>query len=155
MMMSRLALLALIPFAAIGCNKPPPPTAIVETRPAPTVEEPQAPMSELVLFDQKGKVVARCELALPENAAAKSQFSGSWRLLSYSPNFPKNSTSPGGQYTGHAEGGRLSIDLNPGVTDSNVVLDGKVENGKISGEWILATVIGGTPKGTFELDPAK
>jgi hypothetical protein len=153
--MTRLLLLGLITFTAIGCSTPPAPSAKVETRPAPTVEESQAPMSELVLFDQKGKVVARCELALPENAAGKSQFSGSWRLLSYSPNFPKNSTSPGGQYTGHAEGGRLSIDLNPGVADSNVVLDGKVDNGKISGEWILATVIGGTPKGTFELDRVK
>lgn len=45
---------------------------------------------------------------------------------------------------------KISIDLNPGWRDNNVILLGSVGEDKISGTWSWVTIAGPTSTGTFE-----
>ncbi|MDB5173604.1 MAG: hypothetical protein JWN51_2377 [Phycisphaerales bacterium] len=46
----------------------------------------------------------------------------------------------------------MSIDLNPGVADNNVILKGNIQERKFSGSWMHASVAGAKPMGAFQLD---
>lgn len=55
-----------------------------------------------------------------------------------------------GTLAGVLTGSTLSVDLNPGWRDNNVILVGSVEGGKIAGTWSWVTFAGPTSNGTFE-----
>ena len=48
------------------------------------------------------------------------------------------------------QGTSISMNLNPGWADNNVVLSGTVEKDRISGKWTWITFVGPTAEGTFE-----
>lgn len=45
---------------------------------------------------------------------------------------------------------RITIDLNPGWRDNNVILHGSIQNDRISGTWLWVTFAGPTSTGSFE-----
>jgi hypothetical protein len=67
--------------------------------------------------------------------------------------FPSGSTTSG-KYSADVHDQRISIDLNPGWADNNVVLSGSVSNGSLSGKWYRATFSGGKEMGTFTVTTA-
>jgi hypothetical protein len=145
----RLAFLSVITVCLAGCCKDMPqdnPKAVEVVR-LPDSREG----GNLTFYDDSGNPVATARLSLPPDAVRMKDFSGVWRLLTSTPPFPKDSPLSGA-YAGHGQNGRVSIDLNPGVADNNVILDGSIRDGKFSGQWVRATVAGGKPMGTFQLD---
>lgn len=74
---------------------------------------------------------------------------GEWALQNIGPAsniWPQIGT---GLLTGRVDGRSISIDLNPGWADNNVVLDGKLVDGRIEGQWTWITFAGPTTRGTF------
>lgn len=55
-----------------------------------------------------------------------------------------------GTLAGELTGSKLSIDLNPGWRDNNVILIGSAQGEKIVGTWSWITFAGPTSNGTFE-----
>lgn len=55
-----------------------------------------------------------------------------------------------GKLAGRLEGPSISVDLNPGWADNNVILAGTVGTDKISGTWTWVTFVGPTSSGSFE-----
>jgi hypothetical protein len=144
----RLTFLAAITICIAGCCTGPPPDN-------PKVEDVHPPDSReagnLTFYDDAGNSVATARLSLPHDAGQVKDFTGTWRLLSSAPRFPKDSTSSG-RYAGHGQDSRVSIDLNPGVADNNVILKGNIQERKFSGSWMRASVAGAKPMGAFQLD---
>ena len=107
--------------------------------------------SELVIRDAAGNVVATADLRLPDQLPAAGQdFEGRWQLKSSTGSFPADSTA-NGKYSGIVHEQGVSIDLNPGVSDNNVVLSGSAINGSLSGNWHHATFVGSKPMGSFTI----
>jgi hypothetical protein len=55
-----------------------------------------------------------------------------------------------GTLVGKLDGLSISVNLNPGWADNNVILAGSVEADKISGTWTWVSFIGPTSSGKFE-----
>ncbi|MEK6756645.1 MAG: hypothetical protein AABZ02_10890, partial [Bacteroidota bacterium] len=55
-----------------------------------------------------------------------------------------------GLLTGMVDGRDVSINLNPGWVDNNVVLQGTFENDRLRGRWSWITFAGPTSEGTFD-----
>ncbi|HCA80187.1 MAG TPA: hypothetical protein DEP53_10675 [Bacteroidetes bacterium] len=55
-----------------------------------------------------------------------------------------------GTLAGELTGARLSLNLNPGWADNNVILIGSIEGEKIVGTWTWVTFAGPRTHGTFE-----
>jgi len=50
---------------------------------------------------------------------------------------------------GRVDGRSVTINLNPGWVDNNVILAGTVVDGRIEGQWTWITFAGPTTTGTF------
>jgi len=94
--------------------------------------------------------VATAILVLPELGVEDQEFTGTWEMVSTSPEFPKQSVTPG-SYKGAIQKGTISIDLNPGWADNNVVFWGEIKGELLTGQWFHATFAGGAPMGKFIL----
>ena len=103
----------------------------------------------LIFRDRAGNIVATGTLSLPNPLPAVGQsFDGRWELRWSTNSFPADSTKSG-KYSGEVQETGVSIDLNPGVADSNVLLNGSVINGSLSGRWSHSTIAGGEDLGAF------
>jgi hypothetical protein len=60
-----------------------------------------------------------------------------------------------GTLRGRVEGSTISLNLNPGWVDNNVILAGTIESEKISGTWTWVTFSGPTSSGRFEATKSK
>jgi hypothetical protein len=75
---------------------------------------------------------------------------GSWVLNGISSTDRVGPQIGAGTLAGRIEGSKLSINLNPGWADNNVILAGSVEGEKIAGTWSWVTFAGPASSGTFE-----
>lgn len=78
------------------------------------------------------------------------QVTGTWALEGVS---DVNRVGPqlgAGTLTGRLEGSSISLNLNPGWADNNVILLGTVGSDRISGTWTWVTFAGPTTSGNFE-----
>jgi hypothetical protein len=153
--MRSLLVLAVVALAAVACDRgtPGPHRDSVPVPPVagPVASPATAPAGNLVFLDNAGSVVATADLQLPRPLPpAGRRFHGTWRLLSFKKGFPSASTRPGA-YSGDVSEEGVSIDLNPGTADSNVVLGGDFKDGSMTGTWYHATFAGGKSLGTFSL----
>jgi hypothetical protein len=131
--MRKLTLIVLMLLA--GCTT---------TKPATTGGD------KLVIRDASGAVIASGELELPKSIPAAGQtFEGKWRLTSSTDAFPAGATKSGMYRGSVSEGGGISIDLNPGAADNNVILSGKREEGGLKGQWYHSTFVGRRGMGSF------
>lgn len=55
-----------------------------------------------------------------------------------------------GRCEGSIDGKKVTIDLAPAVDDGGLVLEGQVDEGRITGEWMFDTFAGSKPLGKFE-----
>jgi hypothetical protein len=109
------------------------------------------PATHLVIRDQSGAVIATGELHLPKTLPANGQvFDGQWRLISSTDAFPAGATK-GGTYRGSVSDGNISIDLNAGTADNNVILTSAKADAGQKGQWYHSTFVGRRAMGSFSL----
>jgi hypothetical protein len=48
------------------------------------------------------------------------------------------------------DGEKITIDLAPSLDDGGLILEGKLNHGRISGSWMFKSFAGSTPQGKFE-----
>lgn len=118
----------------------------------PSASQPStAPPANLTFRDAAGGVAATANIQLPETFPAVGQtFKGTWQLISSTRAFPSASTR-NGAYEGNVYDEWIAIDLNPGVSDSNVVFHWAPAFKPMSGPWYHATFTGGKRMGTFTI----
>ena len=139
-MRNALPIFALL-VGVLGCDGPGEATG-------PTT----GPTGNVVFRDTAGNEVATANVRLPEALPAEGQrFEGRWQPISAEPGFPA-----GGAERRASEGsvlgdGVVSINLNPGHADDNVVFAGSTATEPITGTWVHLTYSGPVPLGTFVL----
>ncbi|MBI3578064.1 MAG: hypothetical protein HY089_01470 [Ignavibacteriales bacterium] len=99
-------------------------------------------------YDSNGNVVVEGTFSLTINKAG--EVSGSWAFEKRGQSDKIGPQVGTGSLNGKKDGSAISINLNPGWADNNVFLNGKIENGKITGKWSWSTFIGPTSEGNFE-----
>ncbi len=106
---------------------------------------------QLSFFDDNTQMIAADTIDLPRVwPLAGQRFGGQWRLKSAGSSFPSDATH-NGTYSGFVDNHSVSIDLNPGVSEHNVMLSGDLARAKMEGDWLLTNVGGGKPMGKFSL----
>ena len=137
--MKSLALLSLF-MLLIGC---------ADNQPAGDSKY-QPGKGNLVFKDAEGNIVATGEIKLPDPLPPAGQsFEGKWKLISSDPSFPSSAARD--SYFANITAAGIWIDLSPGMADNNIALLGTFESDGRSGKWYHATIVGSTPKGTFEI----
>jgi hypothetical protein len=99
-------------------------------------------------YDSKGNsiVVGTMSFSFVDSVSIR----GEWALEK---NGPSDNIGPqigAGQLTGRVDDQVVSINLNPGWVDNNVVLQGSFENERLRGKWSWITFAGPTTEGTFD-----
>lgn len=102
--------------------------------------------------NESGNVIAIAQIALPQATFfAVDSFTGKWMLESCEDEFPKQGTSSG-DYRATRKGSDLRVDLNPPLSDDNVVLTGKLVGTTYHGDWCYQ-IRGCGAIGSFEIVP--
>lgn len=99
-------------------------------------------------YNAKGDIVVEGTFRLTINGTG--EISGSW---AFAKRGQSNNIGPQigtGALNGKKDGSAITINLNPGWADNNVFLNGKIENGTITGKWSWSTFIGPTSEGPFD-----
>lgn len=120
--------------------------------PAPTSATSDAWVRyHLSFFDDNNQLIAAGSIDLPRVwPPAGQSFVGEWHLKSAGSSFPADATHDG-KYSGYVDSRSISIDLNPGAVNHNVMLSTDPVHDELSGNWILTNVGGGKPMGNFAL----
>jgi hypothetical protein len=110
------------------------------------------PEGRLEFQDASGNIIAIGGLQLPQPIPVNGKtWKGSWQLRSWTAAFPAIATTQG-KYVGTVRDEQVSIDLNPGMADDNIVLAAAVTTTVLRGSWYHATLSGPKTMGTFQLD---
>ena len=134
------ALIAAVLLGHVGCDGHP-----------STSQPSTAPAGNLTFRDAAGGVVATGTIVLPHTLPASGEtFEGTWQLISSNAGFPSGATR-NGTCQGHVYDEWISIDLNPGMADNNVVFHWSPTTRPITGPWYHATDAGGEQMGTFTM----
>ena len=83
-------------------------------------------------------------------ATDSARIAGTWVLQGISSLDSVGPQLGTGTLAGQLTGSKLSLDLNPGWRDNNVVLIGSIEREKIAGTWTWITFAGPRTSGSFE-----
>jgi hypothetical protein len=135
-------ILAVVMLSFAGCQPAPAP-------PRDTTD--QWVRYNLSFFDDNTQLIAAGEINLPRTWPPVGQrFTGSWRVKSAAPSFPLDATRDG-TYSGYVDSRSISIDLNPGATNHNVMLSTDPAREVLDGNWIVTNLGGGKPMGKFTL----
>lgn len=81
------------------------------------------------------------------------QFTGAWSIKKYNPDPWPIDLGPqdgSGSLLGQVHGNELSIDLNPGWADNNVILVADTSYHRLLGTWHYSTFVGEVNRGAFE-----
>ena len=99
-------------------------------------------------FDAKGLLVVVGPMSL--TATDTTSVSGTWAFEGVSAGNHIGPQVGSGRLVGNIQGTTISINLNPGWADNNVILLGTIGSHQITGTWTWVTFAGPTTKGTFE-----
>jgi bacterioferritin-associated ferredoxin len=105
---------------------------------------PAAPEANLVFRDPDGTEVARGWAQLPPRLPGPGKaFGGAFHLANARGDFPNLASDRYAAFI--SEGGdSITANLNPGVADHNVTLEGRIRADEVRGTWALST-FGGVP----------
>jgi hypothetical protein len=113
----------------------------------------------LEIKDSSEKTIAHGELLLPTNISDSVSFNGACTILvSDIPEKPSSQKEYAilclshneGKFSGTSRDGIVSINLNPGVKDGNIYLEGEVNKQLFKGKCIYQSYAGYENFGTFE-----
>lgn len=102
------------------------------------------------LFDPAGKKLATLNAQLVEDPSPSTHLRGHIKTTDIAKDFPYPNAI-GSTIDANVAAARFTADLNAGMADNNVILDGMMKTGEASGKWSWASFAGGIPKGTFTL----
>jgi hypothetical protein len=109
-------------------------------------------MYEYIGYDTLQRQIVSGWLGINDPDSA-GQFGGAWSIKKYNPEPWPIDMGPqegNGLLTGQIHGNELTIDLNPGMADSNVMLVADTGYYQLRGTWHFSTFVGEVNCGTFE-----
>ena len=98
-------------------------------------------------YDSTGILIVKGWLSL--NRINSTQFNGDWSLEKIGNTDNIGPQLGDGVLIGVMQSNNISINLNPGTVDNNVILNGVITDGVIEGSWHCITIAGATNWGTF------
>jgi hypothetical protein len=99
-------------------------------------------------FDAKGSLVVAGTMSM--TATDTTSVSGTWAFEGVSLVDKIGPQVGSGRLVGNIQQTTISINLNPGWADNNVLLFGTIGSRRITGRWTWVTFAGPTTEGTFE-----
>jgi hypothetical protein len=99
-------------------------------------------------FDAKGSLVVAGTMSM--TATDTTSVSGTWAFEGVSLVDKIGPQVGSGRLVGNIQQTTISINLNPGWADNNVLLLGTIGSRRITGRWTWVTFAGPTTEGTFE-----
>jgi len=107
-------------------------------------------------FDEHGDKVVQGRISITSSELRRigseqhTQLKGSWDLKKVGKQEKIGNQEGTGALIGSIQIGEIYLDLNPNMSDANVVLRGKIEGKRFHGTWSFNGYAGPISKGTFE-----
>jgi hypothetical protein len=99
-------------------------------------------------YDSLGKAIVQGTLTI--NFADSGSAQGQWDFFELHPISYRGPQVGEGELIGNLSKNQIWINLNPHYADNNVMLQGELNNKKITGRWSWITIIGPTSSGDFD-----
>lgn len=139
---SRRLIFAVLNLCFVGCHGTPAPIA---------AQSDAWVRHHLFFFDDNNQLIAAGNIDLPRTwPPVGDRFTGEWRLKSAASSFPLDAARDGA-YSAYVDSRSISIDLNPGAADHNIMLSTDPGHDELGGNWIVTNVGGGKSMGKFTL----
>lgn len=107
-------------------------------------------------YDEKGKKVVEGRISITSSERRRigseetTQLKGNWELKKVGDQKTIGAQEGVGELIGSDSNGEIYLDLNPNISDANVILRGKIEGRRFHGTWSFNGYAGPIIKGTFE-----
>jgi hypothetical protein len=107
-------------------------------------------------YDEKGDKVVQGRISITSSELRRigseqtTQLKGNWELKKVGNQEHIGMQEGKGELIGSLDKGEIYLNLNPNISDANVVLRGKIEGKRFHGTWSFIGYAGPTIKGTFE-----
>ena len=111
---------------------------------------------EYTSYDEKGDKVVQGRISITSSelrrigSEQQTQLKGDWELKKIGKQQPIGRQEGKGELMGSIVKGEIYLDLNPNMSDANVILRGKIEGKRFHGTWSFNGYAGPVTKGTFE-----
>jgi hypothetical protein len=107
-------------------------------------------------YDEKGDKVVQGRISITSSEPRRigseqsTQLKGNWELKKVGNQEHIGRQEGNGELIGSIDKGEIYLNLNPNISDANVVLRGKIEGKRFHGTWSFIGYAGPTIKGKFE-----
>lgn len=107
-------------------------------------------------YDGKGDKVVQGRISITSSELRRigseqtTQLKGNWELKKVGNQEKIGNQQGKGELVGSIEKGEIYLDLNPNMSDANVLLRGKIEGKRFHGTWSFNGYAGPISQGTFE-----
>lgn len=107
-------------------------------------------------YDEKGDKVVQGRISITSSelrrigSEQQTQLKGNWELKKVGSQEHIGDQDGKGELVGSIDKGEIYLNLNPNISDANVVLRGKIEGKRFTGSWSFIGYAGPTIKGKFE-----
>lgn len=111
---------------------------------------------EYTSYDEKGDKVVQGRISITSSEPRRigseqsTQLKGNWELKKVGNQEHIGKQEGKGELIGSIDKGEIYLNLNPNISDANVVLRGKIEGKRFYGTWSFIGYAGPTIKGKFE-----
>jgi hypothetical protein len=111
---------------------------------------------QYISYDDKGDKVVQGRISITSSevirigSEQKTQLKGNWELKKIGRQEHIGMQEGKGDLIGMLDNSEINIDLNPGMSDANVVLKGKADGKGFHGTWSFNGYAGSLAKGKFE-----
>jgi hypothetical protein len=107
-------------------------------------------------FNQKGEKIVKGRLTITSvedkriYSETVTQIKGNWQFDAVGNTERIGKQTGSGELVGSIKNGEITIDLNPNISDANVILRGKLDGKRFHGSWSFHGYAGVLSEGTFE-----
>lgn len=107
-------------------------------------------------YDEKGAKVVEGRISITSSEQRRigsettTQLKGNWELKKVGNQQPIGNQDGKGELVGSNDKDEIYLNLNPNISDANVILRGKIEGKRFHGTWSFNGYTGPVTKGTFE-----
>jgi hypothetical protein len=158
MTIASTVLITLLLSANLTACSAPGPTKPINSPPTVTPQPQNSLVGEYQYsgFDDKGIKITEGRLTVasvePRRVGneTQTQIKGSWELREVVHRDQIGKQAGKGELIGGIVDGEIILDLNPNISDANVILKGKLDGNRLRGTWSFNGYAGPLSKGTFE-----
>jgi hypothetical protein len=107
-------------------------------------------------YDDKGDKVVEGRISITSSEVRRigseeqTQLKGNWELKKVGTQEHIGMQEGKGELIGSLDKGEIYLNLNPNISDANVILQGKIEGKQFHGTWAVKGYAGVVSQGTFE-----